>query len=191
MSAKDLIITLPNSKLRKKSQKVRGLSESTLNVIEKMKSATLDWESSREHELGVALAAVQIGELQNVIIIRNNFDDKDDKSFSVFINPEIISCEGDLEEDYEGCLSVTDIYGLVPRYPKVRLRAMDEHGQNVRVRAEGFLARVFQHEIDHTKGTMFVDHIKDRPDSFYKLTADGKLDKLPYEQVKSDHIFRD
>lgn len=190
MSAKDLIITLPNTKLRKKSRKVSHLTEPVLKVIEDMKAATLDWEASREHELGVALAAVQIGQLEKIIIIRNNFDDKEDRSFSVFINPEIISCEGELEEDYEGCLSVTDIYGLVPRYPKVRLRAMDEHGQDVRVRAEGFLARVFQHEIDHVNGQVFVDHIADEPEAFYKLTPEGKLESMAYEKVRATHIFR-
>jgi len=191
MSAKDNIITLPDDQLRQKSKKVGALSDQVLKIIGDMKAATIDWENSREHELGVALAAVQIGDLESIIIIRNNFDDKDDKSFSVFINPEIISCDGDLEEDYEGCLSVTNIYGLVPRYPKVRLRAKDEHGQEVRIRAEGFLARVFQHEIDHVNGKMFVDHLRGNKTAFYKLTREGKLESVDYEKVRATGIFRD
>ncbi len=67
-----------------------------------MKAATLDWEDSRAHEVGVALAAVQINDLRRVVIIRHNFDDKSDRQFQVFINPEITKYEGTKEEDYEG-----------------------------------------------------------------------------------------
>jgi peptide deformylase len=122
--------------------------------------------------------------------VRDDFEDKDNKSFHVFINPEIIKLEGELEEDYEGCLSVTDIYGKVPRNNKVRVRALDENGKPVRVKAEGFLARIFQHEIDHTNGVMFVDRIKDKREAFYKLTPEGKLEELPYEEVEKAHVFK-
>ena len=159
-------------------------------VIDDMKAATLDWEAGRPHEVGVALAAIQIDKAYRIIIVRNNFEDKKDKTFSVFINPEVVKLEGEIEEDYEGCLSVADIYGKVPRYSKVRVRALDENGQPIRVRAEGFLARILQHEIDHTVGKMFVDHIKDRPDAFYKLTDQGKLLSLPHEELKKIDFFR-
>lgn len=183
MSAKDSIITLPNPHLRQKSKKVAFVTPEVEKIIEAMEMATLDWEAGREHELGVALASVQIDKLYRIVIVRNDFDNKEDKSFSVFINPRIVKLEGEIEEDYEGCLSITDIYGKVPRYTKVRVRALDEHGREVRVKAEGFLARIFQHEIDHTNGIMFVDHIKDRHDAFYQLTSEGKLESLPYEKV--------
>lgn len=189
MSAKDSIIILPNQNLRQKSKRVGVITAEVRQVIKDMVAATVDWEDSREHEVGVALAAIQIDQPYRVVIVRNNFEDKQDKTFSAFINPEIVKLEGELEEDYEGCLSVTDIYGRVPRYSKARLRALDENGQPVRVKVSGFLARVFQHEVDHTNGIMFVDHIKDKPDAFYKLTDDGKLKKLDYETVKKQKIF--
>jgi len=191
MSSKDSIIALPNPHLHAKSQKVKVVGKEVRELIEKMKAATLDWEASREHELGVALAAVQVNDPRRVVIIRNDFDNKNDLSFSVFVNPEIIKLEGEIEEDYEGCLSVSNIYGKVPRYTRVRIRAQDELGRQIRVKAEGFLARVFQHEIDHTNGIMFVDHISTKPDAFYKLTEDGKLESLAYEDVKKADIFRD
>jgi len=153
-----------------------------------MKAATLDWEASRPHEVGVALAAIQIDQPLRIIIVRNNFDNKDDKSFSVFINPEIVKKEGALEEDFEGCLSVKDVYGKVPRYPKIRLRALDEEGRPIRVRAEGFLARVLQHEVDHLQGMVFVDHIEDRRDAFYKINEEGKLESYDYDRVA--YLFR-
>ncbi len=191
MISKDDIITLPNSHLRQKSVRVGIITAEVKNIIENMKAATLDWEASRPHEVGVALAAVQIDKLYKIIVVRNDFDNKDDKDFHVFINPEIVKLEGDLEEDFEGCLSVKDVYGKVPRYSKIRMRALNENGQEVRVKAEGFLARVLQHEVDHCNGMVFVDHIKDQHDAFYKLTDDGKLEKLPYAQIDIDNLFRD
>jgi peptide deformylase len=180
------IITLPHKNLRKKSLRVTNFEDLT-NLIAKMEDATLDWEESREHEVGVALAAVQINSLKKVVIIRNNFDNKDDKSFQIFINPEITKYEGNVVEDYEGCLSITDIYGLVPRYSKVRVKATNIDGKEIRVKAEGFLARVFQHEIDHTNGIVFIDHIKDSKEAFYKLNPDGKLTPLDFnEHIKGN-----
>jgi peptide deformylase len=183
------IIVLPNKHLRQKSKRVPVITDEVRQVIKDMIDATVDWEASREHELGVALAAVQIDKLYKIVVVRNDFEKKEDKTFRVFINPEIMKYEGELEADYEGCLSVTDIYGKVPRYNKIRLRAMDETGQIVRVKAEGFLARVFQHEIDHVNGQVFVDHLKDHKDAFYKLTEDGKLEPISYEQVEKTGIF--
>ncbi|HEX5394871.1 MAG TPA: peptide deformylase [Candidatus Saccharimonadales bacterium] len=190
MSKKDLIISLPNPHLRQKSQRVAVISDEVRQVIDEMKAATLDWEASRPHEVGVALAAIQIDMPYRIVIVRNDFDNKKDRSFSVLINPELIKLEGEVEEDYEGCLSVADIYGKVPRYTKVRVRALNEEGQQIRVRAEGFLARILQHEIDHTVGKMFVDYIKDKPGAFYKLTADGKLVNLPNENLEETGIIR-
>lgn len=190
MSLKDQIIALPNDHLRQNSKRVGVISADIRKVIKQMEEATLDWEASRKHELGVALAAIQIDKPIRVIVIRNNFEDKNDKTFKVFVNPEITKLEGDIEEDYEGCLSVSDLYGKVPRYSRVRVRAMDENGRQVRLKADGFLARVLQHEIDHLKGTLFVDHIKHDNEAFYKLTDEGKLEQLPYEQIKKLNILR-
>ncbi len=179
---KDDIISLPNAHLRQRSQKVHVFDDSLRALIQDMKDATIDWESSREHEAGVALAAVQVDRLTRVVVIRDNFDNKDDQTFSVFINPKITKYEGKLVEDYEGCLSVPDVYGKVRRSNKVRIQAQDEMGREFRTTAEGFLARVFQHEIDHTNGIVFIDRIKDDPEAFFRLMADGHLEQLDYEK---------
>lgn len=186
---KDSIITLPNPNLRKRSQKVGVISLQIKRVVQDMEAATIDWEQSRDHEVGVALAAVQIDKLLRIVVVRNNFDNKDDHSFTVFINPEITKYDGTIEEDFEGCLSVKDIYGKVPRYSRVRVKALDMEGREFRVTAEGFLARIFQHEIDHTKGIVFVDHIHDKKDAFFKLTADGSLEQLDYEKDIRNNRF--
>lgn len=177
---KSNIITLPNAVLRKRSNKISVISEDTEKLIKNMSEATLSWEDSRDHEVGVALAAVQVGVLKRVVIIRNDFDDKSDRTFQVLINPKIIKTEGPLVEDYEGCLSVKDIYGKVPRAEKVKIKATNAEGHEIRITAEGFLARVIQHEIDHTNGIVFIDHIKDEPERFFRLSDSGELKKLDY-----------
>lgn len=181
------LITLPNPHLRQRSKKVGYIGDEITTLIESMKLSTLDWEDSREHEVGVALAAIQIDQPYRVVIVRNNFDDKNDREFRVLINPEITKYEGQLYDDYEGCLSIKDIYGKVPRYERVRVKALDEKGREFRITAEGFLARVLQHEIDHTNGVVFIDHIKDDTDAFFTLTAEGKLVPKDYEKEIVDN----
>lgn len=179
---KDDIITLPNSHLRQRSKKVGIVDDTIKQLIKDMEDATISWEESREHEVGVALAAIQVDKLLRIVVVRNNFEDKKDRSFTAFINPIITKYEGTVEEDFEGCLSVKDIYGKVPRHSKVKVKALNINGKEFRVTAEGFLARVFQHEIDHTNGIVFIDHIKDKPDAFFTLQLNGELEKLDYDK---------
>jgi peptide deformylase len=188
---KDDIIALPNTHLRERSKKVGVVNDERIkNVIEGMKNATLDWEASREHEVGVALAAIQIDVPLRIIVVRKDFNDRNNHEFTVFINPVITKYEGELVEDFEGCLSVPDVYGKVPRYSKVRVKALDENGKEVRVTADGFLARIFQHEVDHTNGMVFIDRIKESPGAFYHLLDNGHLKKLDYEKdIKNSSIL--
>lgn len=188
MTDRNNIITLPNSHLRQQSATVAKVTDDIQQLIQDMQAATLDWEDHRPHEIGVALAAVQIDRLKRVVIIRNDFDNKEDRSFFTLINPVITKAYGDLVYDYEGCLSVKDVYGRVPRYNKVKVTALTPDGQEVRINAEGFLARTLQHEIDHTNGTLFIDHIKGQ-DAFYHLNDDGKLEKLDDEKIRASHTL--
>ena len=187
---KENIITLPNPHLREKSAKIRELDDRIMTLIDNMTTAALDWEDSRPHEISAALAAVQVDALERVIIVRSDFDDKEANEFTTLINPEIVKYEGKLVEDYEGCLSVRDVYGKVPRYSKIRVKAVNTEGVEVRFKAEGFLARVIQHEIDHTNGIVFIDHIKENTEAFYKLDDTGELEPLDYDEyVKDNHIL--
>ena len=179
---KDDIIALPNPHLREKSKKVGVINDAIKDIVQEMKDATIDWDTSRDHEVGVALAAVQIDRMYKIVIVRDNYDDKENHDFTVFINPEITKREGEIVEDFEGCLSVPNIYGKVPRHTKVKVKALDIEGREFRVTAKDFLARIFQHEIDHTNGIVFIDHIKDKPEAFFALDDDGKLQALDYEE---------
>jgi len=179
---KEDIITLPNPHLREKSSRVRIVTDETKKLVDDMVAASLDWEDSRPHEISAALAAIQIDRLQRVVIVRTDFDDKAIREFTALIDPEIVKYEGEVVADYEGCLSVNGFYGRVPRHTKIRVKALDTDGNEVRFKAEGFLARVIQHEVDHTNGIVFVDHIRDQKDAFYRLDNGGELQPLNYEQ---------
>lgn len=188
---KDNIIILPHEDLRKRSSRVHVITDATHQLVDDMVAASIDWEKSRPHEISAALAAVQVDRLERVVIIRDNFEEKSDQRFTALINPEIVKYEGTIIYDYEGCLSVSKIYGKVPRYSKIRLKALDINGNEIRLKASGFLARVIQHEIDHTKGIMFVDHLKDSPNSFYKLDGEGELQPIDYDSVVESGIFHE
>jgi peptide deformylase len=183
---KEDIIKLPNEHLRQKSAKIHVVTEQTLQLANDMTAAALDWEDSRPHEISAALAAVQIDRMDRVIIVRSDFEDKNTRDFTAFINPTVVKYEGEIISDYEGCLSVGGIYGMVPRHSKVRIKAQTIDGKEVRFKADGFLARVIQHEIDHTNGILFIDHIKDDKKAFYTLDDKGELEPLDYDtHIKS------
>lgn len=189
---KEDIITLPNHHLRQKSKKVHVITDEIRKLVDEMVSASLDWEDSRPHEISAALAAVQIDHLDRVVIVRSDFEDKTARDFTALINPEIVKYEGELIEDFEGCLSVSKIYGKVPRHSKIRVRAMDLDGKLIRFKADGFLARVIQHEIDHTNGIVFIDHIQYEKKAFYTLDEKGELQPLDYDKhITNSNLFED
>ena len=106
-------------------------------------------------ENGVGLAANQVGVLKRVFVASH---DQVKGHEQVYINPRIIKKEGTVKE-FEGCLSVPEYYEPVKRAKKVWLRAMDLGGRPVEVKAEGLLSRIFQHEIDHLDGILFIDRL--------------------------------
>lgn len=184
---KSKIITTPNPKLRQKSEKVREITPEIQEIISNMIKASIDWENEHEFEISAALAAPQMGYGHRIIVVREDMGDKKNASFIALINPEIVKNEGKIVKDYEGCLSVPRVYGMVPRYNKTRLKAQLEDGTEVRLKASGFLARTLQHEIDHLDGVLFIDHIKDDKDAFYELDDKGDLKPLDYEKNIKDN----
>ena len=189
---KESIITLPDPRLRQKSAKVYAITPEILKLVDDMTAVALDWEDSRPHEISAALSAVQIGRMERVVIVRSDFDDKSTREFTALINPQIVKYEGEIATDYEGCLSVSGIYGKVPRHSKVRVKALDIDGNEVRFKADGFLANVIQHEVDHTNGIVFIDHIRDEKNAFYNLDKKGELQPLDYDKhIKNNSVLWD
>ncbi len=184
---KDKIIAVPDQQLRQRARRVGVITDEVKQTIETMEAAALDWEKSRNNEVGVALAAPQIGVLERIVIVRSQPDNKDSQEFEVLINPEIVKYENEYSAAPEGCLSVPDIYGMVPRYEIIRISAMDMEGQTFRMKAKGFLARVLQHEIDHLHGKLFVDKVENN--AFYKIMDNGQLKPITQEELDSARVL--
>lgn len=182
------IITTPDPRLREKSKKVSTIDNEILGVISDMRKLSLEWESKHPYELSAAMAAPQVGVNKRIIIIRDDMEDKKNASFTALINPEVIKTEGKIKTDYEGCLSVPEIYGMVPRATKVKVKAKLEDGTEVRIKATDELARTLLHEIDHLDGILFIDHIRNRSDAFYRMNDKGDLEPIKdYEKEIRDN----
>ena len=184
MTKKDIpsIVTTPDPRLRQKSEKVHQIDDETKRIIDEMIASSLAWEEEHEFELSAAMAAPQLGYNKRIIVVREDMSNKDNANFVPLINPVVIKTEGKIIEDYERRLSVPSIYGKVGRPYKARIKAVTENGEEVRLKATGFLARTLLHEIDHLDGVLFIDHIKDQTDAFYKLNDKGDLEPLDYDK---------
>ena len=184
MTKKDIpsIVTTPDPRLRQKSEKVHQIDDEIKRIIDEMIASSLAWEEEHEFELSAAMAAPQLGYNKRIIVVREDMSNKDNANFVPLINPVVIKTEGKIIEDYEGCLSVPSVYGKVGRPYKARIKAVTENGEEVRLKATGFLARTLLHEIDHLDGILFIDHIKDQTDAFYKLNDKGDLEPLNYDK---------
>lgn len=182
------IITTPDPRLREKSKKVSKIDDEILGIIADMRKLSLDWEKEHPYELSAAMAAPQMGVNKRIIIVRDDMEDKKKATFTALINPEVIRTEGKEKTDFEGCLSVPEIYGKVPRAAKVKVKAKLEDGSEVRIKATGDLARTLLHEIDHLNGVLFIDHIRDKEKAFYKMNKKGDLEPVKdYEKEIRDN----
>jgi peptide deformylase len=181
------LVTIPDQRLRQKSLRITRVTPKVEKLAQDMIDTTLDWDHDSEY--GAALAAIQIGETIKLTVVRNNFEDGKDQTFLTFINPEIIQKSRDFVVDVEGCLSVPGYYAKIPRANKIKVKALTLEGEEVRLTLEGFPARVFQHEIDHMHGKLFIDIVKDAS-TLLKLDDDGQLigvDKIPQEIIDAQN----
>jgi len=114
---------------------------------------------------GVGLAANQVHETVQIAVLEvadnSRYPEKPAVPLAVLFNPEIEPLSEDMEEDWEGCLSVPDLRGKVPRYKKIHVRALDRSGAMLDFVADGFHARVIQHEWDHLHGKVYLDRMRD------------------------------
>lgn len=120
-------------------------------------------ETMAEYD-GAGLAAPQVHVSRRIVIygVEENprYPDAERVPLTVLVNPIVTPVGSEQEEDWEGCLSLPDLRGMVPRYAAVQVEAWARDGQRLRFRAEGFHARVVQHECDHLDGTVYVDRMR-------------------------------
>ena len=145
--------------LRERAKPVESLgTRELLALVQDMK----DTMAARN---GAGLAAPQIGVGQRVVIfgVTSNprYPDAEEVPFTVLVNPKIVLLTREVEEGWEGCLSVPGMRGVVPRYTKLRYSGFDERGNPVEREAEGFHARVVQHECDHLDGILYPQRMTD------------------------------
>ena len=146
------IITVPDEVLRKKAHKVKVFDDNLRTLIDDMVETMRDAP-------GVGLAAPQIGVLEQIVVIE--FGDEEDeeapaKLYTV-VNPEITRMYGDRVMGVEGCLSIPGIVGDVERSTSIVVKGQTRNGQNVKYKLNGWIARIFQHEVDHLTGVLFTD----------------------------------
>ena len=147
------IVTLPDPILRRKAKPVTRFDAELQTLIDDM------IETMREAP-GVGLAAPQVGIPERVIVVEYaEYDEDEDapKKLYVMVNPEIKSASEETEEGIEGCLSVPGWQGEAERALAVTVKGQTSRGKPMKVKAKGWMARIFQHEIDHINGVVFTD----------------------------------
>ena len=148
--------------IRKKTKKISIedlMSPETQQLIDDMIETMRDYAA-------VGIAANQVYSDKSIVIIEVRGDnprytDKDRILLTVFVNPEITEYGEEIEEDWEGCLTLPDLRGRVPRAKTVKVVALNRHGEKFEILAEGFLARIIQHEVDHMNGVVYADRMSD------------------------------
>lgn len=119
-------------------------------------------KTMREYQ-GVGLAAVQVHEATQTAVLEvaknSRYPGKADIPLLILINPKIVPLSNETEEDWEGCLSIPEIRGKVPRYKHLQVTALDRRGNTLEFVASGFCARIIQHEVDHLQGYIYLDRM--------------------------------
>ena len=161
------IVTYPDKFLMRPTQAVTNIDGHTQSLIKDMAATMYDAP-------GIGLAAIQVGVDQSMLIYDVAPRDEG-RQLNVLINPKIVSQEGEVLSENEGCLSVPDFRADVKRASQILVEAVDEDGNPKRFEAEGLLAIVLQHEIDHLNGTLFIDHISALKRNMYKRRIKKQL----------------
>jgi peptide deformylase len=138
---------------------------------------------------GVGLAAPQVDVSLRVIVVETPVDSDDPDGptrVRALADPEIVWFDPDLVEDQEACLSIPGLYGDVPRHMAIRVRALDRSGRRIEFDAEGFEARVIQHEMDHLDGVLFTDRVSGIDKLYYiRENEQGEIVRVPFRSAAS------
>jgi len=146
------IVFVPDEVLRRKAKKVTTFDADFQTLVDDM------IETMRDAP-GVGLAAPQVGESLRLVVVEYGEGEEEDtpKKLYILANPEFIQHSEETEDGIEACLSVPGLAGEVSRWKRVLVKAQNRRGQTVKIKADGWLARVFQHEMDHLDGIIFTD----------------------------------
>ena len=153
------IVTLPDPVLRRKARTVTNFDKNLQSLIDDMVETMRDAP-------GVGLAAPQVGVSERVIVVEYAEPEEVEEGeepievepkLYVMVNPEIVKSSPDTVMGVEGCLSIPTLVGEVERAEEIRIKGFNRRGQPMKLKIDGWLARIFQHEIDHLNGVVFTD----------------------------------
>lgn len=154
------ILTYPNKFLREPTKPLENIDGNVQEMVDRMAATMYDAP-------GIGLAAIQVGWDKSLLIYDISPRDEN-RALHVLINPKIVTKEGELVSENEGCLSVPDFRADVKRAANITVEGHDREGKPVRMDAEGMLAIVLQHEIDHLNGTLFIERISSLKRQMYQ-----------------------
>jgi peptide deformylase len=163
------IVKYPDKFLSQPTKPIENLDGNLQQIID-------DMADTMYNAPGIGLAAIQVGLDQSIFVY--DVSPRDEKrSLQVVINPKIVAREGEIVSEDEGCLSVPDFRSNVKRSAKIIVEGLDREGNPLNIDAEGLLAVVMQHEIDHLNGTLFIDRISSLKREIYKRRLKKNLRK--------------
>ena len=147
----------PKMQIVKEPEKIlRKKLESVITITPEIKALISDMHKTMVETHGVGLAANQVGQDLQIFVIDKKLAEEN-RVPDVYINPEITEYSKDAAEMEEGCLSIPDYWHQIKRAKKIKIKALDENGKKIKIKARGFLARVLQHEYDHLQGVLIKD----------------------------------
>jgi len=162
---------------------LRQVAMPVVRFDQDLQSLIADMDETMRALHGAGLAAPQIGVSQRVVIfeVQENprYPHVKAVPYTVLVNPELTPAGDEIEEGWEGCLSVPGMRGLVPRYHRLRYRGFDQHGSAIDRTVEGFHARVVQHEVDHLDGILYPQRIEDLRNFGFEDVLLGQMTPMP------------
>jgi len=160
------IVSIPDAVLRRKAKKVTAFDKDLQTLID-------DMIETMRVAPGVGLAAPQVDESLRLIVVEYGEDEDEDapKKLYTVINPEIVSTSEELTDGTEACLSIPRIMGDVERHEKIVVKGFNRFGKPVKYKLSGWMARIFQHEIDHLEGVLFTD----RASRVWRVTSEEEV----------------
>lgn len=169
------LVIAPNQKLRVNTKPVKNITPALLEKIKNMVKLTKTFVDPE----GVGLASTQVGENEQFFVAK-----QEDKSFKAYFNPKILNYSKKTKTFFEGCLSIPKYWGEIQRPVSVLVQYMDEGGQTVKKRLTGFEAHVFQHEVDHLNGRLFMDIVMEQKARLFKVVGKDQAGSDLIEEVK-------
>lgn len=170
------VLKAPNSQLRADTKPVKKINPALLQTLKEMVKLTKTFKDPE----GVGLASTQVGLNERFFVAKKG----DESGFNLIINPEITWVSKRTKKHFEGCLSIPKYWGEVERFLMVKVKYMDENGKIIEKTLKGLDAHIFQHEVDHLNGTLFVDRVMEQNGKLYKAVGKDKTGTDIFEEIE-------